>query len=331
MKLKAFPIVMTALVTMALVLSFLFALPSFAGETAREPEPPGCFTDANCPQGQVCEPTDANCSVNSRQCVPGCRVGSRTCGSGKTCVPGPMCVTCPCPDTCEYIGIGPGGDDPTFRVIDASNPANPHDDAGRLHNAGLDEVIQLRDDFDGEIRAFALASLQRLREFSCAAGGEEPCYGRLPGLRVAKSLAQPEQFQAEIAAALAEDQRPYFESLLTTVREGSVGVEEKLDQLRNLEAEMQLTLSKEQAEPLLKAASVARHSLVYWQGQADGESAWNLDPSRVDDASFDVVTTKLAAYDLAGGFVPYPPYYDPVQGTMASVWAIVMMILDLFF
>lgn len=317
----------------ALVLSVLFATHSSAGERGAStiPEPPQCLTDAQCPMGQVCEPTDTSCSLQSRQCVSGCRVGSRSCGDGRTCLPANPCTTCPCPDRCEYIGIGPGDDDPPFLVVQGGNTGNPYDSAGQLHNAGLDAAAELLDQYGSDARSLTIALVQRMREFDCASSGEEPCYGRLPGLRVARSLAQPEQYQAEISAALSEVQRPYLASLMSTVRAVELGVEEQLAQLEQLEQEMQSALRDDEAAPLLQAASVARHSLVYWHGEASGDSRWNLDPTRVDDAAFDETVARIAAHDVVGGFVPYWPYYDPVQGAMASVWAIVMMILHLFF
>lgn len=213
--------------------------------------------------------------------------------------------------------------------VSAANPENPYDDVGSLHNAAMEAAIGARATVGDDPFVLGVHWLEQMRDFACASEGESPCALRLPGLRVAEVLDDPDAAAQKISASLTWEQRAFFDGLLVEVSATERDVAERVQRIRDLEREITAALSSEEARPLLQSASVARHSLVYWHQQAADPTSWNLAPDHIDAEAFGQLARDIPLYDFLGGFLPYWPYFDPIGAYLASMYALLQSILDI--
>lgn len=170
---------------------------------------------------------------------------------------------------------------------DVSNPKNPHDEAGRLHNEGLDYAIDARKTVGAQRGPLTIAITGRLLELgadpsSCAVGSTDLD-------RVARFIgADPETRYALLKETLTKEQLAWTEKIHAVL--DVADPVRTAEELRKIEDEIRATLPKKDAASLLTTASIARYSTEYWhrQGILGPKSLWDIgdgNPSERPDVS----------------------------------------------
>ncbi len=185
---------------------------------------------------------------------------------------------------------------------DVSNPNNPHDEAGRLHNEGLDYAITARNRVGTRLAPLTIAATGRILDL---AADSQPagCAIRQADIeRVARFVsADPETRYVLLKESMSEEQLFWTEKIRALLNIDDP--ESTAADLRALEEDIRATFSTRDAESLLATASIARYSVEYWhrQKRLELESPWYLgdgDPSQIPNIDDNAAAVDALAYKL---------------------------------
>jgi hypothetical protein len=151
---------------------------------------------------------------------------------------------------------------------DPSNPANPYDEVGQLHNELLDFAIGARSEVGSADAPLGTAMIGRAMGFTTQQYGDPCSVSAVDFDSVARIVADPEGANEVVMGTLDDDQVQYFLRIDEIASRLTTETESALDEMRALEAEILKNLPDEQAAPLLIGASVGRYSHAYWTTQS---------------------------------------------------------------
>lgn len=207
--------------------------------------------------------------------------------------------------------------------IDISNPDNPYDHIGSLHNQGLDYVIEQvssGNQIQWSPESTMLLVTQHVLDFTAAAQEVESASPYVDMELIATQFDQPDNFKQLMNEMMTQTQKFYYaqisermEDLTESPATGKATA--KLEQFRALETEIFDQMPEDEARPLLIGAAVARYSWFYWsqeilftdqsrwEGEIGGISPGALRPiasADVDGAIAGAIGGAIAG-SLAGG------------------------------
>lgn len=159
--------------------------------------------------------------------------------------------------------------------VDYTNPENPWDHVGQLHNELLDDAVVARQDIGDSQAALTAAMLDRAAAFTTAVTGSSCSLDNARLDIAAFIVAHPDHANERVASVLNDEQRAYFEMIDELASRLADDPTSTLADFRALEAEIAATLSEEDAAPLLAGAAVGRYSYGYWTAQV---AAGDLSP-----------------------------------------------------
>jgi hypothetical protein len=225
----------------------------------------------------------------------------------------------------------------TAAQIDPKNPENPYDSLGADHNRGLDAAITGRAEFGSQVLPLLYASFDAVYDLVCSSeDGSNPCQGltRVPSPAQMASIINAEQRELVIRGRLTSSQLAFYDQIQSAIRLESV--EAGIQRIRQIEAEILDSLPASEAQPLLGVASVARHSLSYWDYEASLGAASRF---ALRDDAYPGLLGPSALRDIAGadaagfalGYAIGGVSGGVYLGTMCSFYAAMLEIYFLFF
>lgn len=205
---------------------------------------------------------------------------------------------------------GQGGEVDRPGRPDVSNPTNAYDQAGRLHNEGLDYAIAARHTVGPRRGPLNIAVTGRILELGAYADPASCAVGPADVEQVAELIvADPETRYALLKEVLSAEDLAWVERIGSLMNiDDPVGTAKEL---RKLEDEIRASVPEKEARSLLATASIARHSTEYWhrQGILGEKSLWDLgdgNPSQIPNVNdIDMLVFKYE-FEKALQWMNYP-------------------------
>ena len=165
--------------------------------------------------------------------------------------------------------------------IQPTNPENPWDYIGQLHNQALDNiatdlVAHTPDPNPTQVSMSIWKEAVRISEDKIG----DLDIGAFPF----DSLADAATGRGVDLSGLDEEQQSYASQVLEIAGSPDYGPQEKIAALIQLEGEVAERLDSKRAFPILASSAVGRYSTAYWHSQDAETSPWNLYP---DTGSFE--------------------------------------------
>ena len=203
----------------------------------------------------------------------------------------------------------PGEVEPPSRP-DVSNPKNAYDEAGRLHNEGLEYAVSARHKIGPWRGPLSIAVTGRILELWASDDPTSCAVGPADVERVAQFIAaDPETRYALLKEVMPEEHLAWVERIRALMHVDDP--EGTAEELKKLEDEIRATLPEKEARSLLATASIARYSTEYWhrQGILGEKSLWDLgdgNPSQKPDVNeVDMMVYKYE-FERALQWLHYP-------------------------
>ncbi|MEM7247865.1 MAG: hypothetical protein AAF533_21180 [Acidobacteriota bacterium] len=225
--------------------------------------------------------------------------------------------------------------------LDPSNPANPYDFHGALHNRGLDRIIAERETLGTSREEVGARVVQIALQFTCGEGSVERCgYQHCPDVdpldvvlllhrRLESSRDEVLDF-AGLEGAQREAAHEIYEALeiMSNRRLDPLSrARSAIAQIRQAEHRLLRAAGARESEVILQAASVARYSCAYWAKEATREATiWTLpgddDPRPLGPIAWG--TALISDYEFAVMGSVFGPMAGGAAGIAASAFVILV-------
>jgi hypothetical protein len=216
--------------------------------------------------------------------------------------------------------------DPTTGCPNVSNPANPYDNAGATHNAGLDYIYSHYEEWSADPATQQQQFIDYSTSFLCDMGYNGGDCGAIKS-QVESSLATYQASTIDdiinaMGSPLLQDYTRTLMHELNTYKD-STQIDTLLATIKRIEGNViHSTLSPDEKETFLGASSVARYSACYWfQETQKARSDWGHTPTNpTPSAKYN--WTKfwvVLGADVAGYIVGNVPGAIGISGVFATI------------